>query len=181
MELVLKIGMYYIVILIRLYLEAVRRRKKLEVFLKNVEKAAAEADMVQVTVDVWDFDSTGEKVTKKMTVKVHKALAPTVSAILREIYEGEEQFPIHYLGGWAWSGRSEHTIGCALDINPEENYYCTPDGTAIVGKYWKPGEDPYSIPLDGEVATIFKKYGFSQGVNWNSGYKDYMHFSYFGT
>ena len=145
------------------------------------EKAAAEADMVQVTVDVWDFDASGEKVTKKMTVVVHKSLESTIRAIFREIYEGEEKFPIHYLGGWGWSGRSEHTIGCALDINYEENYYCAPDGTAIVGKYWKPGEDPYSIPLDGEVTTIFKKYGFSQGVNWRSGYKDYMHFSYFGT
>lgn len=145
------------------------------------DRAAAEADMVQVTVNVWDFNSGGEKVTKQMTVVVHKALEATIRAIFREIYEGEERFPIHYLGGWGWSGRSEHTIGCALDINYEENYYCTPDGTPITGKYWKPGEDPYSIPLDGEVATIFKKYGFSQGVNWRSGYKDYMHFSYFGT
>lgn len=142
----------------------------------------SEADMVQVTVNVWDFDSKGEKVTKQMTVQVHKALEATVRAIFREIYEGEEKFPIHYLGGWnRWAGRSEHTIGCAIDINYEENYYCKPDGTAITGKYWKPGEDPYSIPLDGEVATIFRKYGFSQGVNWNSGYKDYMHFSFFGT
>ena len=142
----------------------------------------SEADMVQVTVNVWDFDSKGEKVTKQMTVQVHKALEATIRAVFREIYEGEEKFPIHYLGGWnRWAGRSEHTIGCAIDINYEENYYCKPDGTAITGKYWKPGEDPYSIPLDGEVATIFRKYGFSQGVNWNSGYKDYMHFSFFGT
>lgn len=144
-------------------------------------EAAAKADMVQVTVDVWDFNSDGVKVTKRMTVVVHKALEATIRAIFREIYEGEEKFPIHYLGGWGWVGRSEHTIGCALDLNYEENYYCAPDGTAITGKYWKPGDDPYSIPLDGEVATIFKKYGFSQGVNWRSGYKDYMHFSYFGT
>ena len=50
-----------------------------------------------------------------------------------------------------------------------------------VGDYWKPGEDPYSIPLDGEVARIFAKYGFKQGAYWNSGAKDYMHFSFFGT
>ena len=50
--------------------------------------------------------------------------------------------------------------------------------TVVVGSFWKPYENPYSIPVDGEVATILKKYGFYQG-DW--GYrKDYMHFSYFG-
>ena len=68
-----------------------------------------------------------------------------------------------------------------MDINPNENYYCDPNGNALVGKYWRPGEDPYSIPLDGEVVAIFSKYGFTQGIYWRSGYKDYMHFSYFAT
>lgn len=145
------------------------------------DREIAKANMVEITVNVWDFNYAGVKVTKQMTLTVHQALADTVRAIFREIYEGEEQFPIHYLGGWSWSGRSEHSIGSAIDINPDENYYCDPDGNGLVGKYWKPGEDPYSIPLDGEVARIFKKYGFTQGVNWRSGYKDYMHFSYFGT
>ena len=80
-----------------------------------------------------------------------------------------------------WSGRSEHSCGTAIDINPKENYYCDPMGNPLSGEYWKPGEDPYSIPLDGEVATIMAKYGFTQGVNWSNGFKDYMHFSYFGT
>ena len=145
------------------------------------ERDAAVADMAQLTVPVWDFDSRGAKVTKYKTVTVHKNLAATVKAIFTEIYHGKEQFPIHYLGGWNWAGKSEHTCGTALDLNPDENYYCSPEGVAIVGKYWKPGEDPYSIALDGEVAQIFAKYGFRQGAYWNSGYRDYMHFSYFGT
>lgn len=142
---------------------------------------AAAADMVSITVQVWDFDKNGDKVTKSKTFKVHKNLAATFEQIFKEIYEGEEMFPIHYLGGYSQGGKSEHTLGTAVDINPNENYYCDPNGNAIVGDYWKPGEDPYSIPLDGEVVAIFAKYGFTQGIYWRSGYKDYMHFSYFAT
>ena len=68
----------------------------------------------------------------------------------------------------------------ALDINPDENYQCKNDGTAMVGSYWKPGVDPYSIPSDGIVVKTFNKYGFRWGGTFNSS-KDYMHFSYFGT
>ena len=142
---------------------------------------AAKADMVELTVRVWDFDSQGNKVTKLMSVEIHRNIAPTVEMIFEEIYNGEEKFPIYYIGGFSHGGRSEHTIGCAIDLNPNENYYYNPNTGQQVGNYWKPGEDPYSIPLDGEVARIFAKYGFTQGVNWNSGAKDYMHFSYFGT
>lgn len=142
---------------------------------------AAEADMQRVTLRVWDIGTNGQKYTKKLTIQVHKNLAATVKAIFEEIYNGEEKFPIHSIGGFSRGGRSEHTIGTAIDINPNENYYCDPNGNAIVGSYWKPGEDPYSIPLDGEVAGIFAKYGFTQGAYWRSGYRDYMHFSYFGT
>jgi len=142
---------------------------------------AALADMQEVTLTVWDIGSNGEKYTKTMSIKVHKNLAQTVIAIFDEIYHGEEQFPICYLGGWNWSGKSEHSIGTAIDINYPQNYYCDPDGNALVGDYWKPGEDPYSIKPDGDVVRAFEKYGFRWGVNWNSGYKDYMHFSFFGT
>ena len=139
----------------------------------------AAQDMVDVTLKVWDLNGNGEKYTRYFTIKVHKNIAATVVQIFREIYEGEEQFPIHYLGGFSHGGHSEHTIGTAIDINPNENYYYNANTGEQVGSYWKPGEDPYSIPLDGEVAQIFKKYGFSQGI-WNTTV-DYMHFSYFGT
>ena len=69
--------------------------------------------------------------------------------------------------------------GLAIDINPNEN--CEIRGGVITtGSYWKPGEDPYSIPADGDVVNAFKKYGFGWGGNWRS-VKDYMHFSYFST
>ena len=85
--------------------------------------------------------------------------------------------------GYNWRGdgsSSEHCLGTALDINWEENYMCTKSGAPLTGSYWKPGEDAYSIPANGEVVRIFAKYGFGWGGTWNSK-KDYMHFSYFGT
>lgn len=147
----------------------------------KMDYTAAAADMVSITVRVWDIGANGAKYTNRMTIKVHKNMAATFRAIFEDIYNGEEKFPIHALGGYSQGGRSEHTIGCAVDINPNENYYCDPSGNAIVGKHWHPGVDPYSVPLDGEVAQIFARYGFKQGAYWNSGYRDYMHFSYFGT
>lgn len=139
----------------------------------------ARADMVEITVDVWDLRSDGSKYTRQFTILVHKNLKDTYLQIFKEIYEGQEQFPIHYLWCYSQSGRSEHTLGLAVDINPDENYYYNYKTGEQVGEYWKPGEDPYSIPLDGEVARIFNKYGFRQGIWSNS--VDYMHFSYFGT
>jgi hypothetical protein len=35
--------------------------------------------------------------------------------------------------------------------------------------------------VGGEIEQIFAKYGFTRGIYWKSGYKDYMHFSFFGT
>lgn len=144
-------------------------------------RAAAEANMVHITVNVWDFDGNGNKVTKQKTFPVNQYLADTVKQIFKEIYEGKEQFPIHSLGCYSWRGdnsSSQHCMGLAVDINPNENYMIDGD-TILSGSYWRPYEDPYSIPLDGEVAQIFEKYGFSQGI-WGDR-RDYMHFSYFGT
>lgn len=145
--------------------------------------STAAANMTSITVKTWDFKSgrSGEKTTRTWTIKVHKNLAATVQQIFKEIYEGSEKFPIHELGGYEWrGGHSEHNTGTAIDINWTENYMVNiATGAITAGKYWRPGTDPYSIPKDGEVAKIFKKYGFSQGDWGNS--KDYMHFSYFGT
>lgn len=143
--------------------------------------AEAEADMVKVDIQAWYLKSNGEKVPKTWTLTVHKNLAETVKAIFEDIFNGPEQFPIHQIYCYSWSGKSEHTIGSAIDINWDENYYCDPSGNALVGNFWKPGENPYSITPGGDVATAFNKYGYIWGINWNSGYKDYMHFSFFGT
>ncbi len=143
---------------------------------------AAERNMKTITVKTWDFKNgkSGAKYTRYWTLTVHKNLATTVKRVFQEIYNGSEKFPIHSLGGWRWDGgsRTEHQDGTAIDINPDENYMIS-RGHILCGTHWKPGKDPYSIPTDGEVAKIFNKYGFSQGI-WNSS-QDYMHFSYFGT
>jgi uncharacterized protein YjdB len=143
--------------------------------------AEASSHMVTIAIRVWDFtDSTRtEKTTKTRYLTVHESIAATVEAIFEEIYNGPEQFPISNVGCYRYEQGSEHMLGVAIDINWEENYECTIDGTATTGKYWKPGEDEYSIPADGDVVKAFAKYGFGWGGTWRTK-KDYMHFSYFG-
>ena len=144
-------------------------------------RSESEADMVKIDIQAWYLKSNGQKEPRTWTLTVHKNLAETIKAIFDDIFNGPEQFPIHQIYCYSQSGKSEHTIGSAIDINWDENYYCDPSGNALVGNFWKPGENPYSITPGGDVATAFAKYGFIWGINWNSGYKDYMHFSFFGT
>lgn len=150
---------------------------------KYANSSEAASHQVTVSVQVWDFDADGNKITRTMRFQIHEALADTVKQIFAEIYAGEEQFPIESLGGYCWRGdgsSSEHCLGTAIDINPDQNYMCTNSGAALTGSHWSPGSDAYSIPANGEVVRIFAKYGFGWGGTWNSK-KDYMHFSYFGT
>lgn len=143
--------------------------------------AEAQQHMTTVSVSAWDIDENGEKYTRTFYLQVHENIADIVVRLFEEIYALPEQVPIHSLGGYRWDGKCEHSVGLAIDINPMENYYCTSDGTPVVGKYFKPGEDPYSIPVGEKVDQIFAKYGFTRGIYWNNGYQDYMHYSYFGT
>ena len=143
--------------------------------------AEAKSHMTTVTVRTWDFNSGGDKYTRTWNLTVHENIAPTVQAIFEEIYALPERPPIHSLGGFRWATHSEHSVGLAIDINPNENYYCDPTGKPLSGSYFRPGTDPYSIPVGGNVDRIFNKYGFKRGIYWASGYKDYMHYSLFGT
>lgn len=150
---------------------------------KYASQQQAEQFQTTVSVKVWDINSKGVKYTRTLQFKIHIALADTIEQIFAEIYANGEKFPIYSIGGYGWRGNtssSEHCLGTALDINPNENYQCKNDGTALVGNYWKPGVDPYSIPANGIVVKTFEKYGFRWGGTFNSS-KDYMHFSYFGT
>ncbi len=138
----------------------------------------AAKNMKTIRIKVWDFKSgsSGPKVTRYYNLTVHKNIAPSVKKIFEEIYKGKEKFPIHSIGGYSFRS-GQHGVGLAMDINPNENYQIK-DGEVLVGKLYKPGKNPYSIPQDGEVARIMKKYGFYQGI-WSSS-QDYMHFSYYG-
>lgn len=150
------------------------------------EKEQADALMQSVTVDVWKIGSDGKKYPSKATIVVHKRIADIVKAVFDEIFSGEEQFPIKDVSGYSWrepmeSGRlSHHNYGTAIDINWQENYCIYSDQTTTIGKFWLPGLNPYSIPPDGEVVSIFAKYGFVWGGDMWSNPKDYMHFSYLG-
>lgn len=140
-------------------------------------------NIVTISVKVWDYKNGvgSEKVTKTRSLQVHKNLAATVKALFAEIYACEAKYPVNSLGGYRWSTKSEHTPGLAIDINAQSNPYVDPNGKVLVGKKFDPENDPYSIPIDGEVQQIFEKYGFTRGIYWRNGYKDYMHFSFFGT
>jgi hypothetical protein len=144
--------------------------------------SAAEAAkyMTTVTIKVWDIDKTGVKVTKTLSLTVHKWVANDVIEIFNEIYNGPEQFPIHAIGGYR-TGTGEHGKGTAVDINWDENYEIYNDGRITCGYLWEPGVNPYSIPLDGDVVKAFRAHGWGWGgTDWSKKH-DYMHFSYFGT
>ncbi len=152
---------------------------------QNADEASAY--MTTVTVPVWKISSNGQKYAAKASLTVNSALADDVVNIFSEIFNSPEQFPIKSIGGYYWrntaSGNlSQHSYGTCIDINPDENYYVKPDGTPITGSFWKPYENPYSIPEDGIVVQTFKKYGWDWGGNcWSDKYsKDYMHFTYLG-
>ncbi len=137
--------------------------------------------METVTVQVWDIDGSGNKFTKTMSLTVHRWVAGDVIEIFEQIYNGPEQFPIHYLGGYRPGTSGEHPKGTAIDINWDENYEIYKDGRVGVGSCWLPGENPYSIPIGGDVEQAFRDHGWGWGgTDWRSK-NDYMHFSYFGT
>ena len=122
-----------------------------------------------------------------MSVMVNRNLADEVVKIFTEIYNDAERFPIKDVGGFSWrntasgSTLSQHSYGTCIDINYDENYYCyAQTGQAITGSFWKPYENPFSIPEDGSVVRAFAKYGWSWGGNAWTTLRDYMHFTYLG-
>lgn len=141
----------------------------------------ASPHMATVQVKTWDLRSDGSKYTRTWSLTVHENIASTVEAIFEDLYALPSKPPVHSLGGFRIDGKSEHTVGLAIDINPNENPYCSPDGSVLVGSFFDPAGSEYSFAVGGEVEKIFNKYGFTRGIYWRSGYKDYMHFSYFGT
>ena len=142
--------------------------------------------IVTVQVKTWDINSAGEYYTRTWNLQVNKAVAQEVIAIFEEIYASSERFPIHALGGARYTDSLRHSWGCAIDINPVENYYVnTTTWTALTGSYcYKTSDSPYCIRPDGIVVQTFAKYGWGWGggtaennyTGWNTT-ADYMHFS----
>lgn len=149
----------------------------------------ADTHMTTITVPVWRL-SGGSKVSGTMKLTVNAQLAYLYKAVFEEIYNGAEQFPISDLGCYNYRP-GEHGRGTAVDINASANMECLRSSSSgsllgvTSGSHWTPGEDPYSIPADGDVVRAFEKYGFFwAGNGWPKGdgttKYDYMHFSYFG-
>ncbi len=77
---------------------------------------------------------------------------------------------------------SNHSYGCAIDINPLYNPYVrTKDGKVLVspqnaGEYADRSADfPYKIDREDLCYQLFTEHGFEWGGAWNSS-KDYQHF-----
>lgn len=139
--------------------------------------AEASLHMKTFTVPVWKI-SSGQYISSTVTLKVHRKLAEAVKAVFSEIYAIKFPIPSVYSfcyraikGPQACSTLSQHSFGCAIDINASYN------PNVVSGDPRNP-LSPYTITP--AVAEIFKKYGWDWGGNWTSN-KDYMHFEYLGT
>jgi hypothetical protein len=136
---------------------------------------------------VWDLEEK-KKVTRELTVVVHRNLAPQVLEIFKGIYHDKERFPIHEVIGYNYrtvlggKGLSKHALGRAIDINRAENpmyqggkKLVHPDEPPYQPQEWRPGKDLYSISREGSVVRLFKARGWQWGGDWHSS-KDYQHF-----
>lgn len=135
--------------------------------------------IVTIEVPTWYLnESTGAKSTVVRSLQVNKVVAEEVKAIFQEIYNDPEKFPIKALGGARYSDTLRHSWGCAIDINPNENYYINYQTGQTVGSFcYQNGSSPYTITPDSSVVKAFAKYGWGWGgVGWSTA-ADYMHFS----
>ena len=144
----------------------------------NPSHATAVKYMVWVEVPVWNLKN-GKKVSSRARIQVLNLLADEVKEIFTEIYNGPEKFPIKSVGGYNWRPNgieSLHSLGRAIDINPDENPQLSPDGVVLVGKKWEPYQNPYSITPEGDVVRAFTSRGWVWGANYTR--PDYMHFDF---
>ncbi len=134
--------------------------------------------METIKAQVWKLDENGEPYPASVSVTVNKNLKNNYINVFNELFA--IGFPIKSAGCYNYrnthGGRlSEHALGTAIDINPDENCCVYSDGEKV-GSVYLPYKNPYSVTP--EVVNIFKKYGFCWGGEW-TGTVDHMHFSYF--
>ena len=128
--------------------------------------------MTVIRVKTWDYKNheahKGKKVTKTLYIQVNKKYAPTIKKIYAEIYKDKTKPPIYEAGSFRW-GEDElgyyHCQGVAIDMNVNENpMFKRKNGKItkkpLVGSFYKPKTNPYSIPRNGVVENTFRKYGF---------------------
>lgn len=140
--------------------------------------ADAGSHITRIQVDTWDIDRNGYKYTRTWNLDVNVVVADEVKAIFAEIYNDPERFPIHSLGGARYTDSMRHSWGCAIDINPNENYYIVYSTGYTVGSFcYLNGTSPYCIQPGGSVVRAFAKYGWGWGGSGWTSSADYMHFS----
>lgn len=106
-------------------------------------------------------------------VSINKIVAPYLDHVQKEISEAKTGYNFNNITTYnnrskiGGGGRSLHSWGIAVDINPETNPYQP-------GNYGPPTTD-----LPSQVIDIFKKYGFAWGGDW-PGERDAMHFEWYG-
>lgn len=105
-------------------------------------------------------------------IMVHELLSPYLDQIQKEVNAAKTGYNFtnitsyNYRSKTGGGGRSLHSWGIAIDINPESNPYQR-------GNYGPPESD---IPI--QIVNIFKKYGFAWGGDW-PGERDPMHFEWY--
>ena len=106
-------------------------------------------------------------------IMIHELVAPYLNHIQKEINDAKIGYNFTDISSYnnrskIWGGgKSLHSWGIAIDINPETNPYQP-------GNYGPPTTD---IPP--QIIEIFKKYGFAWGGDW-PGERDAMHFEWYG-
>lgn len=106
-------------------------------------------------------------------VSVNNIITPYLDNIQKEVIAAKTGYNFNNLTTYNYrakiggGGRSLHSWGIAIDINPESNPYQP-------GNYGPPQTD---IPP--QIIDIFKKYGFAWGGDW-PGERDAMHFEWYG-
>lgn len=167
---------------------------------KYTSKEEADANMSEVTVNVWKLNENGEKYASTLTFKINTKLKEDVMLIFDEIFysddsvvivdgketksEGKPVIKDAIAYGWRNSMTSglysDHNYGTAIDLNYNENYTRYANGMTI-GSFYDPDESIYSFRPEGKVVQTFAKYGWLWGGNaWVNGTVDYMHFTYLG-
>ncbi len=138
----------------------------------------AQGYMVSIEIPIWKINSSGVKYSSKAWITVHKLVENEVKAIFNEIYNDPERFPINSIGGARYSDTMRHSWGCAIDINPNENYYINYRTGQTVGSFcYKNGTSPYCITPGSSVVRAFARQGWGWGGQGWSTAADYMHFS----
>ena len=153
-------------------------------------KRIVDNDIVKVKVNYVNFDG----IESEGILEVHKDIKDEVISIFSEIkqkvfpifkietidkYDFDDEKSVVANNSSAYNFRfvsgstklSDHSIGLAIDINPKQNPWVSPN--ALNKFSYVPGEKG-TIEKGDDVVSIFEKYGWSWGGNWRN--PDYQHF-----